>query len=88
MTFANLAAGEAIFLDANPFVYHFVSDPRYGAACSQLLQCIENQEIRGLRRTKENNWSTSSAFGRIGWASDTRQVDQFFSFVRLRSRVA
>jgi hypothetical protein len=33
MTFANLAAGEAIFLDANPFVYHFVSDPRYGAAC-------------------------------------------------------
>ena len=28
MTFADLAAGEAIFLDANLFVYHFVSDPR------------------------------------------------------------
>ena len=42
MTFADLLAGEAIFLDANTLVYHFVSDPLYGAACSQLLQRIEN----------------------------------------------
>lgn len=48
MTFADLGAGEAIFLDANPFVYHFVSDPLYGAACSQLLQRVENQELRGF----------------------------------------
>ena len=34
MTFADLVAGEAIFLDANAFVYHFAADPRYGAACS------------------------------------------------------
>ncbi len=32
MTFADLGAGEAIFLDANLFVYHFVSDPLYGTA--------------------------------------------------------
>jgi len=51
MTFADLVVGEAIFLDANPFVYHFVSDPRYGAACSQLLQRVENQEIPGLTST-------------------------------------
>jgi predicted nucleic acid-binding protein len=51
MTFAGLLPGEAIFLDANPFVYHFVSDPQYGAACSQLLQRIENQEIEGLTST-------------------------------------
>ena len=46
-----LVAGGAIFLDANPFVYHFVSDPQYGAACSGLLQRIEDQEIQGLTST-------------------------------------
>jgi predicted nucleic acid-binding protein len=51
MTFADLVAGEAIFLDANPFVYHFVADPRFGAACSQPLQRVENQEITGLNST-------------------------------------
>ena len=51
MTFADLGAGETIFLDANLFVYHFVADPLYGAACSQLLQRVENQEIRGLTST-------------------------------------
>ncbi len=51
MTFADLVAGDAIFLDANLFVYHFASDPRYGAACTQLLQRIENQEILGLTST-------------------------------------
>jgi predicted nucleic acid-binding protein len=51
MTFADLLAGEAIFLDANTLVYHFVSDPVYGAACSQLLQRIENKEIQGLTST-------------------------------------
>jgi len=52
MTFADLLAGEAIFLDANTLVYHFVSDPLYGAACSQLLHRIENQELPGLTSTK------------------------------------
>ena len=42
MTFVDLVAGEAMFLDANPFVCHFVADPPYGAACSQLLQRVEN----------------------------------------------
>ena len=51
MTFADLVAGDAIFLDANPFVYHPVADPKYGAACSQLLQRVENQEITGLTST-------------------------------------
>ena len=32
MTFADLLPGEAIFLDANTRVYHFVSDPLDGAA--------------------------------------------------------
>ena len=51
MTLVDLVAGEAMFLDANPFVYHFVADPLYSAACSQLLQRVENQEIPGLTST-------------------------------------
>ena len=42
MTFAVVGAGESIFLDPYPFVYHFVSDPLYGVACSLLLQRVEN----------------------------------------------
>jgi len=51
MTFADLVAGDVVFLDANTLVYHFVADPSWGAACSQLLQRIENQEIHGLTST-------------------------------------
>ena len=43
-TFADLNAGEAIFLDANPFVHHFVSFRQLSAVCSQLLQRWKNQE--------------------------------------------
>jgi hypothetical protein len=35
MTFADLPAGASVFVDANPFVYHFAPDPNLGAACSQ-----------------------------------------------------
>ena len=47
MTFADVSAGESLFLDANPLVYHFAPDPLLGPPCSQLLQRIENQELAG-----------------------------------------
>jgi len=47
MTFADLPAGAAVFLDANTFVYHFIADPSYGAACTSLLERLERQEIEG-----------------------------------------
>lgn len=72
MTFADLIAGEAIFLDANPFVYHFVADPQYGAASSHLLQRVENQEITGLTSTHvltemAHRVMTVEAIGAFGW---------------------
>ncbi len=51
MTFADLTAGDAVFLDANIFVYHFGSDPTVGPACGQLVQRIENHEIQGFTST-------------------------------------
>jgi predicted nucleic acid-binding protein len=47
MTFQDLVAGDVVFLDSNTFVYHFAPDPRWSAACGQLLQRIHNQEITG-----------------------------------------
>jgi predicted nucleic acid-binding protein len=48
MTFADLTAGDSVFVDANTFIYHYAPDPVLGPACSQLLQRIENQELTGF----------------------------------------
>jgi hypothetical protein len=37
MTFADIPAAAAVFLDANIFVYHFIAHPQYGSACTSLL---------------------------------------------------
>ena len=47
MTFADLATGDAVFVDANTFTYHFEPHVRWGSACTQLLQRIENQQLIG-----------------------------------------
>jgi predicted nucleic acid-binding protein len=47
MTFANLVTGDALFVDANTLTYHFEPHARWGSACSQLLQRIENQDLVG-----------------------------------------
>src|SRR5260370_35935862 len=51
MKFADLLAGESIFLDANPLVYHFAPDPNLGPPCSQLLARITNREIQAFTST-------------------------------------
>jgi predicted nucleic acid-binding protein len=51
MIFADLVAGESVFLDANTFIYHFAPDPILGPACSQLLQRIDQQDIVGYTST-------------------------------------
>jgi predicted nucleic acid-binding protein len=51
MNFTHLAAGDAIFLDANTLIYHFAPDPVFGPACDHLLHRIHNQEIQGFTST-------------------------------------
>jgi predicted nucleic acid-binding protein len=48
MTFADLQLGDLIFLDANTLIYHFVNHPKYGAACTALVERIEHKEIQGF----------------------------------------
>ena len=47
MTFADLVTGDAVFVDANILTYHFEPHARWGPACTQILQQIENQQLVG-----------------------------------------
>jgi len=51
MIFAQIPAGGTVFLDANTLIYHFAADPKYGAACTQLVKQIEQQHLTGFVST-------------------------------------
>jgi predicted nucleic acid-binding protein len=51
MIFADLVAGDSVFVDANILIYHFGPHPAFGAACNQLVQRIENLEVHGFTST-------------------------------------
>src|SRR5438105_15084326 len=48
MTFPDVPAGSAVFLDANVFVYHFIPDPVFGPACRDLLDRVSSGGIAGF----------------------------------------
>ena len=49
MTFADIPAGAAVFLDANTFVYHFTPHPDFRTVCASLFLRIMRREL--LART-------------------------------------
>jgi predicted nucleic acid-binding protein len=51
MIFTDLPAGVSVFLDANTLLLHFTADPNYGAACTELLERCERQELTGFTST-------------------------------------
>jgi predicted nucleic acid-binding protein len=51
MTFADLQAGDSVFVDANTLVYHCTLDPANGAACTNLLDRIGLGVLTGLTAT-------------------------------------
>lgn len=51
MIFADLLAGESVFLDANTLIYYFGPHPTFGAACSQLIRRIETGQLPGFTST-------------------------------------
>jgi predicted nucleic acid-binding protein len=74
MTFADLSAGESVFLDANPLVYHFAPDPIFRAPSSQLLARIMNREIHAFTSTHvlsevAHHLMTLEAARAFGWTS-------------------
>ncbi len=74
MTFADLVAGDAVFVDANTLTYHFQPHPVWGPPCSGLLQRIENRELTGFTSTHvlsevSHRLMTIQASALFGWAS-------------------
>lgn len=72
MNFDDLVAPADVFLDANTFIYHFTSDPKWGAACTRLLERIELRELRGFISTHvladvAHRLMTMEAMDRLGW---------------------
>jgi predicted nucleic acid-binding protein len=48
MTFADIPAGSAVFLDANVFVYYFAPEPTFGLVCRELMERVSRGEIAGF----------------------------------------
>jgi predicted nucleic acid-binding protein len=60
MRLADLLDGESVFLDANILVYHFAAHARYGQACHDLVQRVENQALLGYTSTAGSSTSDSN----------------------------
>ena len=72
MTFDQLPAGSAVFMDANTFVYAILNHPAYGASCTALLDRIERQEVQGFTSSHvlsetAHRVMTLEACDRFGW---------------------
>ncbi len=51
MTFDQIPAGAAVFLDANSLVYHFTNDPKYGVASTRLVLQAQHGALSGFTST-------------------------------------
>jgi len=74
MTFLELAAGEALFLDANTLIYHFTPHPQFGAACAALLQRVQRRELTAYTSTHAlsevaHRTMTLEAMSTFGWTA-------------------
>jgi predicted nucleic acid-binding protein len=72
MSFDDLVSPADVFVDANTFIYHFTSDPKWGAACTRLLERVEFQELRGFVSTHVladvvHRLMTTEAMDLLGW---------------------
>ncbi len=72
MTFADLPNGASVFVDGNTLVYHFQPHPVFGAACTDLLERIEHQEVTGYTSTHvlsemAHRLMTLEACAAFGW---------------------
>ena len=72
MTFDAISSGMVVFVDANPLLYYFTAHPRYGPACQELLDRIENKDITGITSAYAlsevvHRLMTIEACQRFGW---------------------
>jgi predicted nucleic acid-binding protein len=73
MNFANLATGEAVFVDANTLIHVFQPHPQWGPSSHQLMQRIDNQDVSGFTSTHvlsevSHRLMTIEANRALGWS--------------------
>jgi predicted nucleic acid-binding protein len=72
MTFADVASGLLLFVDANTLVYHFAAEPLFGPPCQRLLDRINRGDVQGFISTDvlsdvAHRLMTQEAIQRFGW---------------------
>jgi len=72
MTFADIAGGASLFIDANTLVYHFTLHPQFEPACTELLERIARQEVSAFTSTHvlsdvAHRVMTLEAMTLLGW---------------------
>lgn len=72
MTLDQIPTGTEVFLDANALIYHFTSEPAYGAACTRLIERIEQGDLRGYTSAAvvsdaAHRMMTIEAMNQFGW---------------------
>jgi len=93
MKLADLSAGETIFLDANPLVYHFAPHPVFGLPCTELVKRVQNNEVSAITSTHvlseaAHHLMRFEASQQFGWSSkvverlkqDPTRIQQLSSF--------
>ena len=98
MTFTDIPAGTAVFVDANVLVYHFLPEPALGSACRTLLERFARQELAGLTSAHvvsnvAHRIMTLEAVAQFGWPAGgiaqrlQRHPDQLRQLTRFRQAV-
>jgi predicted nucleic acid-binding protein len=72
VTFADIASGESVFVDANVLVYRFSLHPQFAPACRQLLERVDRRDIFGYTSAHVLNEAayrllTLEAITQFGW---------------------
>jgi predicted nucleic acid-binding protein len=72
MTFDDIPSGVRVFIDANPFIYHFAPNPSFGAACRTLMERIARRDVKGITSAHvltnvAHRLMTIEAMARFGW---------------------
>lgn len=97
MIFDDLLSGVGLFIDANPLVYYFASDPLLGAACARLITRVQNQELRAYTSTHvlseaAHKLMALEAAAQFGWSSKVvqrlkQQPDKVQQLTRFRQAI-
>jgi hypothetical protein len=73
MTFDQIPSGTELLLDANTLVHPFTSNAAHGAACTRLIEEIQQNDFRGRRDSAHvlldvaHRMMTVEAMDRFGW---------------------